>query len=69
MNLFAGKKPVNYKWSSWTKWSRCSKTCGGKGTTKRMRSCIPPTFGGKKCPSKDQTKSRPCGTKKPCPGM
>ncbi|XP_072484791.1 A disintegrin and metalloproteinase with thrombospondin motifs 14 isoform X1 [Notamacropus eugenii] len=38
-------------WSSWTKFSSCSRTCGG-GVRSRSRSCTnpPPAYGGRQCP-------------------
>ncbi|CAD5111793.1 DgyrCDS1067 [Dimorphilus gyrociliatus] len=37
--------------TEWSNWSSCSKTCG-TGTSKRLRQCIGPFFGGKNCSEK-----------------
>ena len=65
--MFTGKEPISYKWASWGQWSSCSKTCGGKGTIQRTRSCIPPKWGGNECPSDKQVDTKDCNTD-PCPG-
>ncbi|XP_029202215.2 uncharacterized protein LOC114966489 [Acropora millepora] len=46
----AKKCPVDGGYGPWTKWSKCSKTCGG-GTQKRSRRCNKPrpVARGKKC--------------------
>lgn len=46
----AKKCPVDGGYGPWTKWSKCSKTCGG-GTQKRSRKCNKPrpVGRGKKC--------------------
>uniref|UniRef100_A0A8C5S6P5 A disintegrin and metalloproteinase with thrombospondin motifs 18 n=1 Tax=Laticauda laticaudata TaxID=8630 RepID=A0A8C5S6P5_LATLA len=45
-----GPKPVNGQWSAWTRWSDCSRTCGG-GVTYQERHCNnpKPQHGGKFC--------------------
>ncbi|XP_020632434.1 coadhesin-like isoform X5 [Orbicella faveolata] len=42
---------VDGKWGRWTKWSACSKTCGGYGKRTRDRQCDspPPAHGGRDC--------------------
>ncbi|XP_078390988.1 SCO-spondin-like [Cetorhinus maximus] len=42
---------VNGRWSSWSPWSICDRSCGG-GKSLRMRSCTdpPPKNGGRRCP-------------------
>ena len=41
-------KPVDGKWSNWSAWSSCDKSCDG-GKQKRTRTCTPPQHGGKVC--------------------
>ena len=56
---------VNCQWSSWTKWSSCSRTCGN-GATKRTRKIVKHAKnGGKKCVGSNMiTKNRsPCNRK------
>ncbi|EDO49968.1 predicted protein, partial [Nematostella vectensis] len=42
--------PIDGKWSSWSSWQTCSRTCGG-GMRKRTRSCTNPApkGGGRGC--------------------
>lgn len=42
---------VDGKWGRWTKWTACSKTCGGYGKRTRFRQCDspPPAHGGRDC--------------------
>ncbi len=57
-------EPVNGGWTSWTRWTTCSKKCG-RGTITRRRSCENPRpqNGGQECiGQKDQ--SRPCYLRK-----
>ncbi|XP_008821168.1 A disintegrin and metalloproteinase with thrombospondin motifs 18 [Nannospalax galili] len=46
-----GPRPVHGQWSAWTKWSECSRTCGG-GVKFQERHCNnpKPQYGGKFCP-------------------
>ncbi|KAF5918590.1 hypothetical protein HPG69_005025, partial [Diceros bicornis minor] len=46
-----GPRPVHGQWSAWSKWSECSRTCGG-GVTYQERHCNnpKPQYGGKFCP-------------------
>ena len=48
--VFLTRFPVNGGWSSFSAWSKCSKSCGG-GSQVRVRSCTnpPPANGGKSC--------------------
>ena len=59
---------VDGKWSEWSAFSECSKTCG-KGKKTRTRTCTnpPPSGGGKNCKGKDN-KTKDCNRRK-CPGM
>ncbi|XP_069073092.1 A disintegrin and metalloproteinase with thrombospondin motifs 18 isoform X1 [Pleurodeles waltl] len=45
-----GPRPVNGGWSDWSKWSECSRNCGG-GVTYQERQCNnpKPQYGGKFC--------------------
>uniref|UniRef100_A0A4W3HNI1 ADAM metallopeptidase with thrombospondin type 1 motif 16 n=1 Tax=Callorhinchus milii TaxID=7868 RepID=A0A4W3HNI1_CALMI len=45
-----GPKPINGRWSEWSMWLPCSRTCGG-GVTSRERQCTNPRpqYGGKFC--------------------
>ena len=57
---------VNCMWSSWGRWSSCSRSCGS-GIRKRRRTIIRNSkHGGKKC-SGSKTIKQYCNTKK-CPG-
>ena len=42
------KDKVDGKWSNWSAWSSCDKSCDG-GKQKRTRTCTPPQHGGKAC--------------------
>ncbi|XP_040490296.1 A disintegrin and metalloproteinase with thrombospondin motifs 18 [Ursus maritimus] len=46
-----GPRPVHGQWSAWSKWSECSRTCGG-GVKYQERHCNnpKPQYGGKFCP-------------------
>ncbi|KAF3817635.1 hypothetical protein GH733_012922 [Mirounga leonina] len=46
-----GPRPVHGQWSAWSKWSECSRTCGG-GIKYQERHCNnpKPQYGGKFCP-------------------
>uniref|UniRef100_A0A8C8ZJ62 A disintegrin and metalloproteinase with thrombospondin motifs 18 n=1 Tax=Prolemur simus TaxID=1328070 RepID=A0A8C8ZJ62_PROSS len=46
-----GPRPIHGQWSAWSKWSECSRTCGG-GVTYQERHCSnpKPQYGGKFCP-------------------
>ena len=58
---------VDGKFSPWTPWKQCSKTCGG-GTQTRTRQCDnpPPSQGGKPCVG-DTLQTRVCSINV-CPG-
>ena len=57
---------VDGKWSTWSNWGSCSKTCGG-GTRLRSRSCDspPPSGNGKDCAG-SSTKTGQCNTNACC---
>ncbi|XP_023980917.1 A disintegrin and metalloproteinase with thrombospondin motifs 18 [Physeter macrocephalus] len=46
-----GPRPIHGQWSAWSKWSECSRTCGG-GVKYQERHCNnpKPQYGGKFCP-------------------
>ncbi|XP_067914831.1 A disintegrin and metalloproteinase with thrombospondin motifs 16 isoform X2 [Heterodontus francisci] len=52
----SGPKPINGRWSNWSMWSPCSRTCGG-GVTNRERQCTNPRpqYGGKFCDGTHRT--------------
>ena len=61
-------KAINGKYTRWTTWTQCSKTCGG-GVRERYRSCTNPApFGkGKNCNRFGKPRAvEKCNTKK-CP--
>ena len=67
MKKFSFIFPVNCQWSSWGKWSSCSKTCGGNGIKHRSRRIVKNAkHGGKKCVGIIREKIS-CN-KKGCPG-
>ena len=75
MNVFAkfqviyniSQQKVDGEWSAWTKYGKCTKTCGS-GTQRRTRKCDSPApkHGGQTCVG-GTTDSRQCNTN-PCPG-
>ncbi|XP_031551901.1 hemicentin-1-like [Actinia tenebrosa] len=60
-------KTVNGRWSGWSKWSRCSKTCG-YGLKYRTRSCTNPrpSYGGRRCYGISR-QSQKCYIRRRCP--
>lgn len=60
---------VDGKWGRWTKWSACSKTCGGYGKRTRARQCDspPPAHGGRDCIGSNISMVY-CNTYTPCQG-
>ena len=61
------KCPQHGNWAGWSRWSSCSKTCGG-GTRFRNRTCSnpPPAYGGEPCHG-SSAQTQYC-TKGHCPG-
>ena len=62
--------PVNGKYSAWSEFTDCSKTCG-RGQKSRRRSCTnpPPQNGGKDCASLgSHTEYADCNVHASCPG-
>lgn len=59
--------PVDGKYTHWSSWSTCSRTCAG-GNQRRSRSCAnpPPANGGRDCRGPAE-KTRGCNTQN-CPG-
>ena len=59
---------VNGGWSEWSRWSSCSKTCGGDGVSFRKRTCTRPApqNGGRECQGPG-TESQSCNIT-PCTG-
>jgi hypothetical protein len=60
------RRAVDGKFSAWSEWDTCTKSCGG-GQQARSRTCSDPApmFGGRNCEGSDAEK-RECG-KGPCP--
>jgi len=58
--------PIDGKWSDWSDYETCPKTCGGS-SQKRTRKCNnpAPAHGGVSCPGSDED-SQTCGSA-PCP--
>ena len=56
---------ANCKWGNWTKWTSCSKSCGGGSQQRTRKVAKYAQPGGKKC-SGSKRASRSCNTKK-CP--
>ena len=55
------------KWSVWTRWSKCSKSCGGGSQKRRRTIARTAKHGGKRCDGSN-TARQSCNIKK-CPGM
>ena len=59
---------VNGKWNDWTKWSKCSTSCG-IGSQVRYRVCNEPHYNGSNCPNAAHTNETiSCDTNVVCPG-
>ena len=58
---------VQCKWSVWTRWSKCSKSCGGGSQKRRRTIARTAKHGGKRCDGSN-TARQSCNVKK-CPGM
>ena len=65
------KFSVPAKWTEWTRWSACSKTCGAGAVRTKSRFFIPGRHGGKTIPDGDREMSQDCLTvpkfPNPCP--
>ena len=65
------KFSVPAKWTEWTRWSACSKTCGTGAVRTKSRFFIPGRHGGKTIPDGDREMSQDCLTvpdfPNPCP--
>jgi len=56
----AGPTTKDYSWEDWSKWTKCTVSCGGTGTRTRSRNCIGPVDGGDECPSASETQTESC---------
>ena len=65
MNIF--HLIVNCKWTSWGKWSICSKTCGNGVQVRKRKVAVKAKNGGKKCSTDNDKATKSCH-KKCCPG-
>ncbi|XP_062844144.1 adhesion G protein-coupled receptor B1-like [Trichomycterus rosablanca] len=63
-NCFLRDCPVDGKWTPWSSWGSCTKTCGG-GNQQRQRFCEGPFFSGEPCHG-DKAELRRCNEKR-CP--
>ena len=57
---------VDGRFTTWTRWSKCSRSCGFKGFSVRSRSCTAPKHGGLPCYGAG-IDTRECN-RKHCPG-
>merc|ERR1719183_859759 len=57
--------PVNCEVSAWSKWSKCSASCGGGSQTRTRKVTVAPRDGGMECP--ELSESQDCNTHK-CAG-
>ncbi|KAJ7333862.1 Hemicentin-1 [Desmophyllum pertusum] len=57
--------PEDGRFSSWSQWRKCSRSCGVIGVIVRTRSCTPPKYGGQQCYGAGIA-TRPCN-RKHCP--
>ena len=57
---------VHCKWSSWGRWSECSKSCGGGSQEKRRTEATTAKYGGRECRGRNN-RTRSCKTQH-CPG-
>ncbi|GFN89140.1 hypothetical protein PoB_001564600 [Plakobranchus ocellatus] len=58
--------PQDGVWSGWSRWTECTKACGG-GERRRKRGCHGIMFGGKDCEGENFEEEK-CG-KEPCPRL
>ena len=65
--LFMSQSEAKHcKWSSWGRWSECSKSCGGGSQEKRRTVATTAKYGGRECQGRS-SRTRSCKTQ-PCPG-
>ena len=66
MNFFSAK--VNCQWSSWGRWSSCSKTCGSGVNARTRRIVKHAKNGGRRCYGSSRA-TKYCCIRRTCPGM
>ena len=59
---------VHCKWSSWGKWTSCSKSCGRGVRYRSRRKVQAAKHGGRRCNGSNRTKQS-CSIRKKCPGI
>merc|ERR1711899_442236 len=63
----AGKKKRNCQWSSWGRWSKCSKSCGRGVRQRTRRMASRAKNGGKRCSGRSRA-TKSCTERRTCPG-
>ncbi|XP_071505261.1 thrombospondin-2-like [Diadema antillarum] len=60
--------PIDGGWTSWSRWSTCSKSCGNDAIRARSRFCFnpPPRYGGQNCQG-PRRETGPCPNRRACP--